>query len=82
MGDFDLARVCRGRSEIDILVQVSSLYGGAEVGDLKGCRAARSIGKQAMPQARLDAVRLLSMAPLCLPGTEPSSISDQSAAGE
>ena len=37
MGDFELARVCRGRSEIDILARVSSLYGGAEVGDLKGC---------------------------------------------
>ena len=37
MGDFDLARVCRRRSEIDILARVSSLYGEAEVGDLKGC---------------------------------------------
>ena len=37
MGDYELARVCRGGSEIDILARVSSLYGGAEVGDLKGC---------------------------------------------
>ena len=58
MGDFELARVCRRPSEIDILARVTSLYGGAEVGDLKGYRAALSIGKCAVPQAQLVAISL------------------------
>ena len=58
MGYFYLARVRRGRSEIDVRTRVSSVYGGAEVGDFKGCRPARSIGKQAVPQAQLVAVSL------------------------
>ena len=70
--------------EIDILARVASRYGGAEVEDLKGHRAAQCIGKRAMPQAQLVAISRLCwrLIPLCLPGIEPYSISDQSAAGD
>ena len=56
MGDFELARVCRRQREIAIQTRISSLYVGAGIGDFKGCRAARSIGKRAVPQARLVAM--------------------------
>ena len=81
MGDFKLARVCRRRSEIDIRARVSSLYGGAEVGDLKVAEQPY-VSVSELCRTQLVAVRLLSLAPLCLPGMEPYSISDQSAAGE
>ena len=44
MRDYELARVCRRQLEIEIQTRVSSLYGGAEVGDLKIAEVGNSGG--------------------------------------